>query len=327
MMKINTVWLTITSKCNNNCVFCYYKTRNQEISLTDIKDYIKLFKKIKPKKIILIGGEPTIHPDFEKIINLFFKNNIKVNIVSNGFGFKDENLVKKISSKINNIALSIEGTKRIHNKIVNNKNAHTNIIKSIKNIKKYKKKVLINTVINKNNIKNISRNISYLHKLDIRSFSFNICTSFKKSNVNYSPKELITEFEPILRKLIKKYPDSSFKILTSIPKCVVPKDLQTNFTYGCHIFSNSGLIIDSNNEILLCTHWVDYPLAKISPKITFKNFKIMWQKIQKYRTKISKRPIKECSKCILKKGCYGGCPIFWKLFNPKTELKMITKYD
>jgi radical SAM protein with 4Fe4S-binding SPASM domain len=321
---INTVWLVITSKCNNSCSFCYYKKRSEEMSLETIKKYVELLNKIKPKKIILIGGEPTLHPNFVDIVELFYKNNFNISVVSNGFGFSNLDVVKNIIYKVKNISLSIEGTKNVHNSIVKNNSAYDSIVKSIKNIQLFNKIPSTNTVLNKENINNIESIISDLYDLGLRKFTFNICTSFEKyDNISYSPKDLIKDFEPILRRLIKKYNDSTFHILTSLAKCVISKDLQKHFNHKCHIFSESGLVIDSNNEILLCTHWVDYPLAKLNPDISYNDFKELWQKLSKYRLEVAKRPIKECSICSEKINCYGGCPIFWKVNNPKDHLKII----
>ena len=323
-INIHTVWLVITSKCNNNCSFCYYKKRSEEMSLETIKKYIILLNKIKPKKIILIGGEPTLHPNFVDIVQLLYQNNFKISVVSNGYGFSNLKIVKKVIDKIKNISISIEGTNKTHNKIVRNNLAYDSIINSIKNIQLFNKNPSTNTVINKENINNIEYLISDLYNLGLRKFTFNICSSFDISDkISYSPKELIKDFEPILRRLTNKYSDCDFHVLTSLGKCVISKDLQKYFNHKCHIFSNSGLIIDSNNEILLCTHWVDYPLARINPSISYEDFKDLWKKLEKYRLEVSKRPLKECSICSEKINCYGGCPIFWKVNNPKDHLKII----
>jgi len=323
-LNINTGWLTLTPFCNNACSFCYYVNQNDNKSIMSVKDvakYSKLLKKLNVKTVILIGGEPTCHPEFIKIVDLLYKDGHKISIVSNGYGYANKVICNNTINKLKNITLSVEGSPRIHNKIVGNKNAYFNIKQSILNIKKYRPELLnTNTVVSKGNIKNIPLCIKELYKQGVRRFGFNICTSFEKGNYAYSPKKFMSAFENILRKLIKKYPVAKFTVLSPMPNCLVPKDLKGYFGYRCHIFLNSGLIIDSNNDILLCTHWVKYPIARINPNITLLEFKKLWQKLRKYRAKVGRYPTSGCSNCKENKNCCGGCPIFWRVNNPKKEL-------
>lgn len=287
----------------------------------DVKKYSKLFKKLKIKTVILIGGEPTFHPNFIDIVDVLYKDNHRISVVSNGYGYANETICKETINKIKNITLSVEGSSKVHNEIVSNKEAYSNIKESIKNIKKYRPELLnTNTVISKENIRNIPLCIKNLYMLGVRRFGFNICTSFEKNKFSYSPKEFIESFEKILRKLIKTYPDANFTVLSPMPHCLIPKDLKKHFGYRCHIFKSSGLIIDSNHDILLCTHWGKYPIAKISPDISLSEFKELWKKLDNSRKKVGRYPILDCSNCKENNNCCGGCPIFWRTINPKKEL-------
>jgi radical SAM protein with 4Fe4S-binding SPASM domain len=95
-------------------------------------------------------------------------------------------------------------------------------------------------------------------------------------------------------------------------KCLIKEDLRKYFNYGCHIFYGSGLIINPENEILLCTHWTEKPIAKINPSISLKEFNSLWNNLDHIRDIISKRPYKKCSTCVYKNSCFGGCPVFWQ---------------
>ena len=140
-----------------------------------------------------------------------------------------------------------------------------------------------------------------------------------------SDLEFVEEFIDYLDYFIEKYPDCSFKVITPITKCLINKKYYTYFSYGCHIFSGSGLVINTNNEITPCTHWIDYPIAKINSNISFEEFTELWSKLEKYRLQISKMPLSECSICSKKDSCHGGCPIFWRVYNPKNQLNPIKK--
>jgi len=287
----------------------------------DICKYIDLLKKINPKKIILIGGEPTIHPNFAEIVDVLYSAGFSVAVVSNGVGFANIDVAEKTVPKLNSIALSIDGTPELHNLLVDNNNAYECLSRAMFNIQKINPKIICSvTVVTKENIHNINENINVLYEKGIRRFSFNICTSLEKSEFSYSPRTFAQVFVPVLKELLSQYKDASFTVVTPIQRCLIPKELQGYFKYSCHIFSDSGLIIDANNDILLCTHWGNYPLAKISLDITFEEFKVVWDKLGIYRREVSVLPLTKCSECIDKNNCYGGCPVFWRTIDPEKEL-------
>ena len=64
--------VSIITKCNNNCKYCFqegdYHERNQKLSCNDIKKILKW--SLGDGRIALLGGEPTLHPDIVKIIGL-----------------------------------------------------------------------------------------------------------------------------------------------------------------------------------------------------------------------------------------------------------------
>lgn len=64
--------VSIITKCNNNCKYCFqegdYHERNQMLTYEDIED-ILLWSR-GDGRIALLGGEPTLHPDFSRIVEL-----------------------------------------------------------------------------------------------------------------------------------------------------------------------------------------------------------------------------------------------------------------
>jgi|GEM_PF-998864 len=86
--------ISITNVCNQSCPFCFasteMKTNNVKfISLTDIKTICKLSKKAGFKNAQLLGGEPTIHPQFSQLLELVLKTFYSIRIFSNGI-FSEE---------------------------------------------------------------------------------------------------------------------------------------------------------------------------------------------------------------------------------------------
>ena len=86
---LDTLQLFITNKCNLRCKNCFYnhKLGNDQMPLQNYKSYvIKYLADIK--KVILLGGEPTLHQDLLSMINFNNQMGIKTTIYSNGFNLK-----------------------------------------------------------------------------------------------------------------------------------------------------------------------------------------------------------------------------------------------
>ncbi len=99
--------IDITYSCNLNCInccrSCSQAPENKHLTIDIIEKFIEDSdkKKKKWKSIHVLGGEPTLHPNFIEIISLldkYFKKyspNTELKVISNGFGsFVQEQLNK-----------------------------------------------------------------------------------------------------------------------------------------------------------------------------------------------------------------------------------------
>lgn len=82
----------LTEHCNLNCKGCFHFSSIAEESFLDVNDYTKVIERLsflykgKMEKIILLGGEPLLHPEIERIIDVtreMFSEGI-LSIVTNG---------------------------------------------------------------------------------------------------------------------------------------------------------------------------------------------------------------------------------------------------
>lgn len=82
----NTLQLFITNRCNLRCRGCFYshKLGGEEMSLAQYQEAVKPYLGWI-QKIILLGGEPTMHSDLPNIIKFNQAQNLKTTIYSNGF--------------------------------------------------------------------------------------------------------------------------------------------------------------------------------------------------------------------------------------------------
>ena len=104
----------LTYKCNLHCPYCFANELKTErnineyinISYENFIEAYKFIRKSKNEKISLIGGEPTLHPDFEKILKFLVADRINtkklyIGIYTNGVELNPYvDLIKKGNFKI-----------------------------------------------------------------------------------------------------------------------------------------------------------------------------------------------------------------------------------
>lgn len=84
-MKFKKIYIEITNKCNLSCSFCSKTNRKlREMSLEEFEITIKEVKKVTKYVYLHIKGEPLLHSNIEKIVRICKKNNLYVNLTTNG---------------------------------------------------------------------------------------------------------------------------------------------------------------------------------------------------------------------------------------------------
>jgi molybdenum cofactor biosynthesis enzyme MoaA len=103
MNSFMLVHVIINYKCNFNCKYCYAKKQNQHFEDMSLEDYRKLlswFRKQNIKRFLLIGGEPTIHPNIKEFISLALKNKFEICLCTNALFEKEMFEIIKLSSNM-----------------------------------------------------------------------------------------------------------------------------------------------------------------------------------------------------------------------------------
>ena len=115
MDKIKPLHLQLipTNRCNANCPWCSCKNvdRHEELSYQDIINILNKFKILGTIAVTITGGgEPTLHPDFEAILNYISMIGLKSGLVTNGINIKDKSAF--INDNCTWVRLSIINTQK-----------------------------------------------------------------------------------------------------------------------------------------------------------------------------------------------------------------------
>ena len=110
--------LQITNKCHMMCPHCLQdsKPEGNHMTLETFNKVLQFMLYCGINYVTISGGEPTEHPDIEKICQVLHNHKIHFSICSNGIDYfnpKFQNLLKKYGNEIS-FSISIDGTKKLH---------------------------------------------------------------------------------------------------------------------------------------------------------------------------------------------------------------------
>jgi len=179
-------WISITGLCNNNCLFCLDKGRED----THHKDTDQLKKEIKQAyeegntKLILSGGDPTIHPDVIELVRYGRKLGYgKIQIITNGRMFSSKKYTEEmVDAGLDEVTFSIHGfSKEIHDGLTQVPGSFAQIIRGVQNVKMHDLIINTDTCITGSNYHLIPKTIRFIvEKLGINEV--NLMTMVPQGN-------------------------------------------------------------------------------------------------------------------------------------------------
>lgn len=161
-------WIPVTSLCNNNCIFCLMGARENTHHRTfeEIKNELDSVEDKKNTRLVVSGGEPTIHPKIIEIIH--YAKNIgfrRSQIVTNGRFFAYKSFTDKIiDAGLSETTFSIHGhTPELHDVLTQSKGAFEQAMAGVKNVLAHKKVIInVDVVITKQNYLYLEEIVTFL---------------------------------------------------------------------------------------------------------------------------------------------------------------------
>ena len=119
MRKFKKIYIEITNICNLACSFCPQTKRKPQFM--DVETFEKILKQIKGHTEYIyfhVKGEPFLHPEIDRFLDLSFEYGFKVNITTNGTlisKVKDKIILKPALRQINFSLHSFDGNENTEN--------------------------------------------------------------------------------------------------------------------------------------------------------------------------------------------------------------------
>lgn len=335
--KVTGAWMTINRACNNRCEWCYAKGtgfQGQNMSMSMVEKYAYLLRDLDIHSAIVIGGEPTLHPELIDIMKKLSDSAIKPTLVSNGRKLSNNDFVKRLEDcGTKSVSISVKGINRSHYKQATGADGFDEMLAGIRNLKKSNIESVTELVLVEDVITGYEEILSLLIKEDVAHISFDlggpvIIDGKVNGDGIPNPKRLAEGISITHRRL--RDTGISYSYNVSIPLCLLDsedkKELieQNRIGTCCHVQNGSGLILDPEGKILPCNHFPNYPLGQYGKDFNdAESFNKFWnsQVIKDYRKLTRTYPSEECQFCDEWDKCGGGCFVKWMHFDPRIYIE------
>ncbi|MBP7174727.1 MAG: radical SAM protein [Thermoclostridium sp.] len=120
MKQFKKIYIEITNACNLECDFCPKTTRKLEFM--NIDTFGKILEQVEAHTSYVyfhVKGEPLLHPNLDKLLDICHAQHFKVNITTNGtliYRMKEMLLSKPALRQVNFSLHSFDGNKRMQGK-------------------------------------------------------------------------------------------------------------------------------------------------------------------------------------------------------------------
>lgn len=165
-----SVELTLTNRCNLKCVYCSdqeLRSRQGEKEYLDYQVLADLFCDLSAggtKGVVFEGGgEPTLHPDFDKLVMCAVENHLAVGLITNGTIHLSEDILKKFEW----IRVSLDASNAEEYLKLKKADYFEKVLSNIAHYTKYCETVGIGYVVTNENMSNIETLIMRLREIGV----------------------------------------------------------------------------------------------------------------------------------------------------------------
>lgn len=302
--------LELTQLCNLRCIHCYgnygEESKSKQLSLEGCKKILVDLKKSGIKILELTGGEITVHPEFEKILEIAVSCDFeRIALLTNGVRLS--NLTKEIllqNKKMFSVQIDLHSLDKEYLKwFTKCENILEPVLENIKFCVQNNIRLRLATIVTPENLDQLENIVNWGYTEKVAGMGIGIVHDLGRAQINdavlFKDENDWMKFGRILENIVLKYPN----FITEI-------DVTRQDDANCGSIS-SHIVIDAEGETKLCSLDALNKLDSSLGNILQNGLKELYTKNQQFileygNLKAPKKDSKECSKCI-NRGFCDGC--------------------
>ncbi|MEQ9403859.1 MAG: radical SAM protein [Cyclobacteriaceae bacterium] len=306
------LYLYVTNECNLRCKHCYVGNdrlnKSEYFAPEKAREVMEYFKATYGHdKLYILGGEPTKHPQLDKIVDHALACDYSITISSNG-DFDDDIFEKIPPHKLASINFSLESSHHeIHTKIRGRKDNYDKVVQNINKASEKGYQVRVMCTVSETNVEQAFDLIPFLADMGVDTLSYH------NLGLTGNAKEYLTPLTPekwmnFCEELETLPPDPRISIYYP-PTFIKDKDLSkyADRGYGgCPARTLDRPHVYPDGSVYLCPLLMDDEryFAK------FENGRLILNTDPSSELNAYLKIDEICIGCSQSKSCGGGCPAY-----------------
>jgi Fe-coproporphyrin III synthase len=187
--------LDVYSRCNCRCMMCDIWKRDAARALTfeDLSRQFPAIERLGVQWVVLTGGEPLMHPDLFRLCDALRSRGIRITLLTTGLLL--ERYAEQVTAKIDDVIISLDGPREIHNSIRGVKNAFDLLASGIRAIRKHHPSFSIaaRSTVQRANCAFLSGTVGAARELGCDSISFLAADTHSSAFDHHAPFDNLDE--------------------------------------------------------------------------------------------------------------------------------------
>jgi len=168
-------WVRLTRRCNNHCLFCHDTDRHDgtAVPLEQVSAEIRAGRERGATRLVLSGGEPTIHPAFLDAVALGRRAGYRwVQAISNGRMFAYDLFTRRaVAAGLDEATISMHGhTAELHDALAGAPGAFAQGLRGLRNLQAAGRVVSVDVVVCRPNVRHLADILRFFLGLGVREF-------------------------------------------------------------------------------------------------------------------------------------------------------------
>ncbi|MBU1413956.1 SPASM domain-containing protein, partial [Myxococcota bacterium] len=301
------------------------------------KKLATLLKDCNVRRLIIIGGEPTLWSHLFEFNEFCKQIGLKTQMVTNALRFSDNSFWNEYQERPNDlIGVSLKGYDARSYKEVTGISDFTSVSSGLKRALNFFE-CGISTVYSSADGSELVKTAHFAKEVGANYLSVGLCTpSITKEGISgkflAKPTDVVSGIVNYYQEVTSIMGDK-MGFSMKLPLCLLPNDFlellisKKQISTLCQLRHKTGLIFGVDGEVIVCNTLYDYPIGKFGKDFTTKNGLMKFLNsptISGYYDKLNNYPSEKCISCKRYSTCGGGCPMFWSYYKAD---EVITGFD
>ncbi len=169
------IFLELTHKCNHRCLHCYLggettkanKGYVEQMSTERVLHLLEEMAESGVLELILTGGEPTLHPNFDDILRRAVELRFAVSVLTNGSRLDDDLVELLASVPLAEVRIPIYGLQEYHEHFVGNPSSFEKTIGALRALQEAGVHVVPTSILTKDNGNELIQLRSFLQEFNL----------------------------------------------------------------------------------------------------------------------------------------------------------------